>query len=673
MGQMFPAHRRIRLLRILNGIGILLLLVMHDLGGRPFGLLSRLDLAFYDARHERSAPARDPRIVIVDIDDGSLARSGHWPWPQERLAQLNDILFEQGRPAVVGYKLFTGDLQALDGETDAFVRSLKGRPAVLGYYLGSSGPGASTGQLPQPVLDAEAASVLGERLVAASSYRANPGPLADSAVQGFLNAFPGAGIDPDGVIRALPLLARIDGGVQESFALAVLRKYLAAGSLAPATHTLRLESDEAALSIPVSDGYTAMIPFRKGAGPSGGRFTYLSAVDLLEGRVEPSLLHNRIVLVGSSAAGLGDPRPTPGNVSMPAVEIHASLIAGALDQSVPRRIAAAGAIAALMLLLVGGGLAALLPRLEPVPALAATSGALLLLAAANSLIDQLFGLVLPLSASLLSVLLILIFNLIFGYLVEGRSRGAVVRLFSEYLSPTLVEQMSTDPERWRSGEIANRELTILFADIRGFTRMAESMEPAVLRDYLNKVLTGMTAVVHRHGGTVDKYIGDAIMAFWGAPVEDPRHADRAVDAAIAMQQEARRLSADFVVRGLPALAIGIGVNTGVVQVGDMGSAARRTYTAIGDAVNLASRLEGLTKRYEVPIIIGESTVATCIDHLFDELGPAMVDGRSEPVRVFAPHFGPNAWIERTFGSLWRRRVPGRKTTGGERRLDRESV
>jgi adenylate cyclase len=166
--------------------------------------------------------------------------------------------------------------------------------------------------------------------------------------------------------------------------------------------------------------------------------------------------------------------------------------------------------------------------------------------------------------------------------------------------------------------------------------MAESMDPAALRDYLNTVFTGLSNIIHWHGGTVDKYIGDAVMAFWGAPVDDPDHADHAVEAALAMQQEARRMSADFVMRGLPPLAIGIGINTGVARVGDMGSAVRRTYTALGDAVNLASRLETLTKRYEVPILLGEATARACRAHRFEELVPALIDGRTEPVRVFAP-------------------------------------
>ncbi|MCL4184958.1 MAG: adenylate/guanylate cyclase domain-containing protein, partial [Burkholderiaceae bacterium] len=219
---------------------------------------------------------------------------------------------------------------------------------------------------------------------------------------------------------------------------------------------------------------------------------------------------------------------------------------------------------------------------------------------------------------------------------EGRARRAMMQLFGEYVSPALVEQMARDPVNYRIAGSANCELTILFADIRGFTRIAETMEPEALREYLNTFLTGMTGIVHAHRGTVDKYMGDAVMAFWGAPVDDAAHADNAVAAALAMQAEVLRMSEALRARGLPPLAVGIGINTGIVRVGDMGSKLRRAYTVIGDAVNLASRLEGLTKQYEVPIIAGEGTVRRCRQHAFVELARATVAGRAESVRIFVP-------------------------------------
>ena len=320
----------------------------------------------------------------------------------------------------------------------------------------------------------------------------------------------------------------------------------------------------------------------------------------------------------------------------PGVEVHAALIAGALDGRLKQRLAEAPAIGALATVAVGGALALVLPALGVIGAVLASALAIMMLIGGNGIAYSNAGLVLPLAGAVAAVLTLGLFNVVVGWFAEGRARRAVVQLFGEYVSPALVEQMARDPASWQSLESSNRELSILFADIRGFTRIAETMEPGALREYLNTFLTGMTEIIHAHRGTVDKYMGDAVMAFWGAPLEDPSHADHAVAAAMAMQAAAQRMSERFVARGQPPLAIGIGINTGVVRVGDMGSTLRRAYTVIGDAVNLASRLEGLTKHYEVPIIVGEATAAQCRQHAFVELARVAVAGRVETVRVFVP-------------------------------------
>ncbi|HVL57317.1 MAG TPA: adenylate/guanylate cyclase domain-containing protein, partial [Burkholderiaceae bacterium] len=247
-----------------------------------------------------------------------------------------------------------------------------------------------------------------------------------------------------------------------------------------------------------------------------------------------------------------------------------------------------------------------------------------------------YGLVLPLAGGLTMAMLIAALNLAVGYFIEGRSRRAMIGLFGQYVAPQLVERMAGDPTRHVGIDSQNKELTILFADIRGFTRIAESMDPQQLREYLNRFLTAMTEVIYAYNGTVDKYMGDAVMAFWGAPIEDAAHADHAVAAALAMQDEVARLNAEFQLIGLPPLAVGIGINTGVVRVGDMGSRLRRAYTAIGDAVNLASRLEGLSKTLEVPIVVGEATRAAVRSVTLEFVAETEVAGRVERVRVYTP-------------------------------------
>ncbi|MEG1116315.1 MAG: adenylate/guanylate cyclase domain-containing protein, partial [Janthinobacterium sp.] len=217
-----------------------------------------------------------------------------------------------------------------------------------------------------------------------------------------------------------------------------------------------------------------------------------------------------------------------------------------------------------------------------------------------------------------------------------RKGRALVARFREYVAPELVAEMADDPQRYTM-EGENRELTVLFADVRGFTAISEQLAPAALREYINAYLTAMSEDIRdSHGGTLDKYIGDAVMAFWGAPVAFGDHASRAVASALLMQASAARLNRQFCARGWPALRIGIGLNTGPMHVGDMGSRIRRAYTVMGDNVNLAARLEGASKRYGVGIVVGATTRLAAAEFLYRELDRVRVQGKQEAVDIFEP-------------------------------------
>jgi adenylate cyclase len=226
-------------------------------------------------------------------------------------------------------------------------------------------------------------------------------------------------------------------------------------------------------------------------------------------------------------------------------------------------------------------------------------------------------------------------NMSYGFFVESRSKRQFTELFGQYVPPELVDEMARDPAKY-SMEGKNEVLTVLFTDIRGFTSIAEGLDPKALSAFMNEFLTAMSLVIRNHRGTLDKYVGDQIMAFWGAPVADPQHARQAVAAGLAMQAELARLNERFKGRGWREIQIGVGVNTGPMSVGDMGSKLRKAYTVMGDAVNLASRLEGLTKQYGVGILVGQPTRDAAPDVVFREIDRVRVKGKDEPVAVYEP-------------------------------------
>jgi len=228
------------------------------------------------------------------------------------------------------------------------------------------------------------------------------------------------------------------------------------------------------------------------------------------------------------------------------------------------------------------------------------------------------------------------FSMAYGFFVEQRGKRQITSLFGQYVPPELVDEMAKNPEHF-SMVPESREMTVLFSDVRGFTTISEGLEPKELSNLMNEFLTPLTEVIYSHRGTIDKYMGDAIMAFWGAPLPAADHARQGIRAALSMHRKLAELRPYFQSRNWPEIRIGVGLNTGRMSVGNMGSRIRLAYTVMGDAVNLASRLEGITKEYGAAIIVGEATKElTAHDFVFRELDRVRVKGKLEPVAIYEP-------------------------------------
>lgn len=288
----------------------------------------------------------------------------------------------------------------------------------------------------------------------------------------------------------------------------------------------------------------------------------------------------------------------------------------------------------IVFLIVGMLLALVLPALSPIRASALT----LLTTAAPSYLAWISpqpAPLVPFEYSLLTILVLFTVNVLIAYFVETHTRQSIVAAFSQYVPPLVVAEISRQPRAFSMAGTA-RDMSVMFCDIRGFSTISEHLEPRELAALLNRYLTAMTTVLHSHGATIDKYVGDAVIAFWGAPLAQPDHAHRAVAAALEMQQRMAGVREEFVRQGWPPIHIGIGINSGVMNVGNMGSRYRVAYTVIGDAVNLAARLEGLTKLYDTAVLISAQTHAACPTILCREIDHVRVRGKDHTTRIFEP-------------------------------------
>ncbi len=650
-------------------------------------LQDRVENLAYDLRFNATLEPKpgDNRIVIVDIDEKSLRELGHWPWPRDKLALMLHNLFAAGA-AVVGFDIMFPNpesnpaLQVLDKmralavnnpRTDAAVRELSGDfdydarfgaamnggDTVLGVVFHPTGT-KPTGALPPPPTVKIMVPPQKTNIVAMPNYSGNIPLLQKHASgAGFLTTFP----DSDGVIRRTPLVLRYHDHIYPSLSLEVARTFLLLDS-----YTVMLSPGKTAYDvdgirlgeqiIPTDAKGQVVVPFR---GPTH-TFRYISAVDAISGKLSPQLLGGAIVLVGTSAQGLVDVKATPVDPVFPGVEVHANVIAAMLDNVPHSKISGgengatgesvlgprsvfpsrpAWASGANFTILVGVGvlLALTLPFLSPWWLLGETLAIAATLVAFNIWIWTAHGLILNIASPLILVFVIAIPNMTYGLLHEIRRRAELKTMFGQYVPPQLVEEMSHASGGSFGFEGESRTMSVLFADIRSFTTISESLSPTELKDMLNLYFTHMTRIIFDHQGTIDKYVGDMIMAFWGAPLADPAHKAHAIEAALAMLARTEELRPEFERLGLPQIHIGVGINTGTMNVGDMGSTYRRAYTVLGDSVNLASRLEGLTKVYGVGLIVGEETRRELdARFVFRQLDLVRVKGKTEPVTIFEP-------------------------------------
>jgi len=662
------------LLRIAVGLAVVALFLGHALRFYQLPLLGRLEAIVYDTRLRLTMPRTvDDRIVILDIDEKSLAEKekggeGHWPWSRDRLALLLDKLFERYQVAIVGFDVLFAErdessgirvLEKLGKEElkgvpqyeaalgqikprleydNIFAQKMKGRPVVLGYTFSSEDPSVAPrkGRLPAPVLRDQD---LGGRKFGATSwngYTANLDILQQAAAgAGHFNPY----TDDDGIIRRVPMLAEYNGAYYEPLSLAVVRVLFGSPPVKPIFGEGGTSQGSASLEwlqvgslrIPVDDTASALVPYR---GPQGS-FRYFSIVDVLHNRVKIEDLRGKIVLIGSTAPGLQDQRATPVSPVYPGVEVHANLIAGMLDGTIIQKPPYVVGAEFVLLLVSGLIMAVLLPRLNPLRLTVATVVVLVAVIGTNLAVFHYGHLVLPLAAGLVMILLLFTLNMAYGFFVEARGKRQITGLFGQYVPPELVDEMSKNPENF-SMEGESREMTVLFTDVRGFTTISEGLDPKALSMLMNEFLTPLTEVIYKHRGTIDKYMGDCIMAFWGAPLVDPAHARNGILAGLEMHRTLRELQPRFKARNWPEIRIGVGLNSGRMSVGNMGSRIRLAYTVMGDAVNLASRLEGITKEYGADIIVGEGTRNAVSDVVFRELDRVRVKGKDVAVAIFEP-------------------------------------
>jgi adenylate cyclase len=627
--------------------------------------VARLRSLTFDSYQRVSPGAFDPSLPvrIVDIDEESLKEVGQWPWPRTILADLTDKLGADGA-AAIGFDIvfpepdrlspinalrfwpksdvlasLKEEVEKLPSNDQVFAEAIGKGPVVLGFI--STPEGTS-----QPETKAGFANSGDDPLLFAPYYPGAAASLPELQDQahgtGALNWIP----EQDQIIRRMPMVVRIGDKLYPSLAADLLRMAQGAStfivkssgasgekSFGEKTGIVRIKVGD--YEVPTEADGQMWIKFT----PSSKQ-RYLPAYKILNGEIGKDEIEGRIVIIGTSAAGLLDLRATPLQASVPGVELHAQVLEQILQGAFLQRPDFAGPAELTYILVLGIIIAILIYRLGALGS--AVVGGLAVAAVIGIswyAFDKLGWLVDPIYPAI-ALTAIYLAGTLFVFLRTERERNRVRHAFSHYMAPALVKRLADDPSRLKLGG-ETRDMTLLFSDVRGFTTISEGLDAEELTRFLNSLFTPLSNIILEEQGTIDKFMGDAVMAFWNAPLEDTAHPSHACSAALRMMNEMKLLNArwreeaEAKGRSYKPVRLGIGLNTGLCCVGNLGSETRFDYSVIGDNVNVASRLEGQSKTYDVGTVVGETTTVRAPDFAFLELDLLKVKGKTEATRIFA--------------------------------------
>ncbi len=650
-----------RLLRLIPWACLALIVMLRAWDPVPVQLLRDLAFDTYQRTKPREQNAEESLVRVIDIDDESLARHGQWPWPRTVMADLVGRL-TAANVGVIGFDVVFAEPDRLSParvvrswpktpETEqllaraadlpdndkTFAAAIAKSRVVTGFFIANEGGRAPavkagygfSGENPLRAM-------FGGRNAIATLPELEAAALGNGA----LNWFP----ERDQVVRRMPAVIRIGKEFYPTLFAELLRVGQGAQS-----YKIRTAQQGAAIeaiqigraAVPTdADGRLVVYFARRSSIVS------IPAWKVLAGDFKPEDVEGRIAIVGTSAAGLLDIRATPLSPVTPGVEVHAQAIEQVASGTYLLRPDFSDSVEHLFVVALCAFVILMVPRIGAAWAGAIGFGGAVLAVGLAWMAFARFGwLIDPVSPALAIAFVFTVTTLVVYFRTE-RERRQVRSAFGRYLAPALVERLASDPARLKlGGEM--RPMTLLFSDIRGFTSISERFDAEGLTAFMNRYLTPMTDAILAHGGTVDKYIGDAIMAFWNAPLDEPNHARNACSAALAMLERLDRLNAELAGEARQAgrdhapIAIGIGLNSAVCCVGNMGSQQRFDYSVLGDGVNLASRLEGQTKAYGVATLLGEETRSLAPDFAALEVDLIRVKGKTEPARVYTLLGGPD--------------------------------
>ncbi len=604
--------------------------------------LAAVRLAIFDGWQTAAPRQADPSfpVKVIAIDEASLQRFGQWPWERRVVSDLVNRLHQSGAKSIAIDLVFA---EAERSPVPSVDQPRTSGDELLAAAIGNSravlalvGDQRGNRSVPSPKVALAATGTPPISSVRSFPAAVLPIPLlADKAAAlGAVNWFP----ERDQIVRRVPALVGIGGQVYPSLAIEALRVGLGETTiLVQSSQSRRVAVPARAIeAIRVGSHILAVDP----DGEMWMRFAAadqrrtISAADILEGRFARELIEGRHVVIGATAIGLSDVRATPLAPDVPGVEIHAQALEQILAGiSVSRPDWMLGLELALIVLLgfaVAGGLG----RLNAVAAALASALLAVAVIAGSWLAYSRLGLLVDPIYPVLATALVYLGGSLTSYLETERERNQIRSAFGHYLAPVMVEQLAREPAKLKlGGEM--RTITVLFVDVRNFTRLSESMSASELVEFANRLFAPLSDAILAHQGTIDKYMGDAILAFWNAPLDDARHPQNACRAALQMRVAVDRLGADGWSGPRETIRIGIGINTGDAVVGNVGSPQRFDYSVIGEVVNTASRLQDATKTWGADILLGESTASAVPQFAVLEVGEILLRGKARTERLFA--------------------------------------